>query len=173
MSVKIRASVDGDIAAVTAIYAHHVEHGVASFELAAPDEAKMARRRESALAAGLPYLIAEVDGLVAGFASAGPYRARPAYERTLENTVYVDAALHGRGIGGVLLSALIEACTALGYRQMIAVVGDSDNTASIRLHESHGFERAGLLRSVGFKHGRWLDSVFLQRSLGDGDENLP
>ncbi len=173
MTLTIRSATDDDIVAITAIYGHHVEHGVASFELTAPDEAEMTRRRETVMAADLPYLVAELDGVVAGFATAGPYRARPAYSRSVENTVYVDDAYHGRGIGGALLSALIDACTALGYRQMIAVVGDSANAASIRLHDSHGFRRAGLLQSVGFKHGRWLDSVFLQRALGDGDESPP
>ncbi len=173
MSVKVRNALEDDIAAIHAIYAYHVEHGVASFEITAPDEAEIARRREAVVAAGLPYLVAEIDGVVTGFAAAGPYRSRPAYGHSLENTVYVDAAYHGRGVGGALLSALIDACEALGCRQMIAIIGDSENAPSIRLHESQGFRRAGVLRSVGFKHGRWLDSVILQRALGDGDESPP
>ncbi len=173
MSVKVRNALESDIAAIHAIYAHHVEHGVASFEITAPDEVEIARRRDAVIAAGLPYLVAEIDGVVSGFAAAGPYRARPAYRHSLENTVYVDAAYSGRGIGGVLLAALIDACVALGYRQMIAIIGDSDNAASIRLHESQGFRHTGVLQSVGFKHGRWVDSVILQRALGDGDESLP
>lgn len=173
MTALVRAAVDGDIAAIRAIYADHVEHGVASFELTAPDEAEIARRRDAVIAAGLPYLVADIGGVVAGFAAAAPYRARPAYRHSVENTVYVDAAYHGRGVGGALLSALIDACAKIGCRQMIAIIGDSDNAASIGLHESQGFRRAGLLRSVGFKHGRWLDSVILQRALGDGDESLP
>ncbi len=173
MTVTVRAAVDGDIAAIRAIYADHVEHGVASFELTATDEAEIARRRDAVIKAGLPYLVADIGGVVAGFAAAGPYRARPAYRHSIESTVYVDAACHGRGIGGALLSALIDSCEALGCRQMIAIIGDSENAPSIRLHESQGFRRAGLLQSVGFKHGRWLDSIFLQRALGDGDESLP
>ena len=173
MTVTVRPATLGDMAAVRAIYAHQVEHGVASFELTAPDEAEMTRRFKAVIEAGLPYLVGEINGLVAGFATAGPYRGRPAYGHSIENTVYVDAAYRGRGMGGALLSALIDACGALGYRQMIAIIGDSGNTASIRLHESKGFRRVGTLQSVGFKHGRWLDSVFLQRALGDGDTSLP
>ena len=173
MTLTVREAAGADMAAVRAIYADQVEHGVASFELTAPDEAEMTRRFTAVIEAGLPYLVGDIDGVVAGFATAGPYRNRPAYSHSVENTVYVDAAYRGRGVGGALLSALIEACAARGYRQMIAVIGDSGNTASIRLHESQGFSRIGILQSVGFKHGRWLDSVFLQRPLGDGDTSLP
>ena len=169
----IRDSTAADIGAILAIYAHHVEHGVASFELTPPDVAEMTRRRDAALAAGLPYLVAEVGGAVAGFACAAPYRGRPAYRHTLETTVYVAPASLGRGVGRALLGALIGRCEDLGYRQLIAVIGDSANAPSIKLHEALGFDRAGLLRAVGFKHGRWLDSVILQRGLGDGDTTPP
>ncbi len=169
----IRDSTATDIGAILAIYAHHVEHGVASFELAPPDVAEMARRRDAVLTAGLPYLVAEVGGAVAGFACAGPYRGRPAYRHTLETTVYVAPDWLGHGVGRALLGALIGRCGDLGYRQMIAVIGDSANAPSIKLHEALGFRHAGLLRAVGFKHGRWLDSVILQRGLGDGDRTLP
>ena len=169
----IRDSTAADIEAIRAIYAHHVEHGVASFEQSPPGIAEMARRRDAVLDAGLPYLAAEAGGGLAGFACAGPYRGRPAYRHTLETTVYVAPDSLGRGVGRALLEALIERCENLGYRQLIAVIGDSANAPSIKLHEALGFQRAGLLRAVGFKHGRWLDSVILQRRLGDGDKTLP
>ncbi len=169
----IRDATEADIEAIRVIYAHHVEHGVASFELAAPDAAETARRRDAVLAAGLPYLVAEAGGGVAGFACAGPYRGRPAYRHTLETTVYVAPNSLGRGVGRALLGALIARCEGLGYRQMIAVIGDSANEPSIKLHEALGFQHAGLLRAVGFKQGRWLDSVILQRRLGEGDTTLP
>ncbi len=169
----VRPSRDGDLAAITAIYAHHVRHGLASFEETPPDAAEMARRRDVVLAAGYPYLVVELDGRVVGYAHAGPYRARPAYRHSVENTVYVAPDGMRRGVGRALLEAVIAACAALGFRQMVAVVGDTDNDASIGLHEALGFERVGQLRSIGFKFDRWVDSVILQRALGDGDQTLP
>ena len=169
----IRASRPGDVPALAALYAHHVLNGLASFEIAPPDAGEIARRREEVLARGLPYLVAEAGGVVAGYAYAAPYRSRPAYRYTLEDSVYVDPAAARRGIGRALLDALIEACAALGYRQMIAVIGDSGNAASIGLHAACGFARIGVLPSVGFKHGRWVDSVLMQRALGPGGAVAP
>jgi len=174
MTIAIRPAEISDIAAITRIYAHAVEHGTASFELTPPDETEMARRLNDLTDKGFPYLVAEIDGALAGYAYAGPYRARPAYRHTVENSVYVAHDMHRRGIGRVLLTALIEAAQARGFRQMIAVIGDSTKqAASIGLHETAGFRHVGVLEDVGFKHGRWLDSVLMQRALGDGAKTKP
>jgi len=133
----------------------------------------LARRRAELVARGLPWLVAERDGAVAGYAYAGPYRPRPAYRYTLENSVYVAPQAQRAGLGGALLAALVARCEALGARQMVAVIGDSANLPSIRLHERHGFAHAGVIRSAGFKHGRWVDTVIMQRPLGAGDATLP
>jgi L-amino acid N-acyltransferase YncA len=162
----IRPSADGDMEAMASIYAHHVLHGAASFEIAPPGAGEMGRRRAAVLKHGLPWLAAELDGRVAGYAYAGPYRPRPAYRFTVEDSVYVDPACTGRGIGGLLLSGLIALSEQAGARQMIAVIGDSGNRASIRLHERFGFRHVGVLRAVGFKFGRWVDTVLMQRALG-------
>lgn len=154
--------------AVTAIYAHHVLHGLASFETEPPGATDMRRRRAEVVAKRLPYLVATDDSGVLGYAYANSYRQRAAYANTVENSVYLRADATGRRIGRHLLSALIDACEASGLRQMVAVVGDSANIASIRLHEKLGFRRVGVLTNVGYKHGRWLDSVLLQRELGQG-----
>lgn len=159
--------------AIAAIYAHHVRHGTASFETEPPDIAEMRRRRADILARALPYLAAERDGIVLGYAYAGPYRSRAAYRDTVEDSIYLHPDAIGQGIGRRLLAALIEACAARGFRQMIAVVGDSGTIPSIRLHEAMGFRVVGVLRAVGHKHGRWLDSVLLQRALGPGDAAPP
>lgn len=172
-SPVIRPATPADLPAVRAIYADAVLSGCASFELEPPDAAEMAARYDKILSAGLPWLVAEVDGRVLGYAYAGPYRPRPAYRFTVENSVYVAPDAKGRGLGRRLLDELIAAVAALGYRQMIAVIGDSANAASIALHAAAGFDRAGLLRSVGWKHGRWLDSVLMQRDLGSGDTDPP
>ncbi len=170
---SIRPSQPEDMARISAIYAHHVRHGLASFELDPPEVAEMARRRQDVLDAGLPYLVAELDGAVAGFACAGPYRLRPAYRYTVESTVYVADWAVRRGVGRKLLEALISAYEAVGKRRMVAVIGDSGNDASISLHASVGFSHAGTLKDVGYKHGRWLDAVLMQRGLGAGVETPP
>jgi phosphinothricin acetyltransferase len=169
----VRPSRPGDTAAVRAIYAHHVLHGLASFEEEPPAEAELARRREEVLASGLPWLVAEIGGVVVGYAYAAPYRARPAYRFTVEDSVYVAPGLGGRGVGRALLGRLVGLCEAAGRRQMMAVIGDSANEGSIRLHERLGFRRVGTLDAVGFKHGRWVASVLMQRALGPGGGVLP
>lgn len=171
--LRIRACEAGDIPAITAIYRHAVLNGRASFELEPPDEAEMLRRREPLVTGGYPYLVAEIGGEVVGYAYAGAYRPRPAYRNSVENSVYVIESGQGRGVGRLLLSALIDEAAARGFRQMIAVIGDSANTASIRLHEALGFNPVGVLRSVGWKHEQWLDTVLMQRALGPGDQTSP
>ena len=174
MTIAIRPARSADIPAITRIYAHAVEHGTASFELTPPDEAEMARRLDDLVGKGYPYLIAEDGGIIAGYAYAGPYRTRPAYRPTVENSVYIAPDNHRRGVGRALLAALIEACDACGFRQMIAVIGDSSRqAASIGLHQALGFRHVGVLEDVGFKHGRWLDSVLMQRTLGPGSSTDP
>lgn len=172
-AVQVRASREADLPPVAAIYAHHVLTGLASFETEAPTEAEMRRRRADVLARGLPYFVAERGGEVVGFAYAAPYRERPAYRFTVEDSVYVHPDHVGHGVGVTLLAVLISACERAGCRQMIAVIGDSDNHASIKLHERCGFALAGLLPSSGFKFGRWVDSVLMQRAIGKGDATLP
>jgi phosphinothricin acetyltransferase len=188
--VRVRDARRGDLAGIREIYAHHVRHGLASFEETPPDLAEVTRRFEATLAHGLPYLTAEAqvagsevagpevagpgtEPTLLGYAYAGPYRPRPAYRYSVENSLYVAPSLEGRGIGRVLLEELIRRCTALGFRQMIAVIGDSGHLPSIKFHESLGFTQAGHLHSVGFKFGHWVDSVILQRRLGPGDTTLP
>jgi L-amino acid N-acyltransferase YncA len=171
--LSIGPASNADIPAITRIYAHAVMHGTASFELTAPDEAEMARRMNELVTNGYPYLIAEVDGALAGYAYAGPYRARPAYRFTVEDSVYVAPEAHGRGIGRALLAALVKESEACGFRQMIAVIGDSEQTASIALHAAAGFYVVGTFPHVGFKFGRWLDSVLMQRPLGKGAAAAP
>ena len=139
----------------------------------APSEAEMRRRMETLLAGNFPYIAAEIDGAVAGYAYAGPYRARPAYRFTVENSIYVAPQMHRRGVGRVLLQALIEDSTARGFRLMIAVIGDSAQAASIGIHKALGFEDAGVFRNVGYKFGRWLDTVHMQLPLGDGARTPP
>ena len=172
-AVQVRASREADLASVTAIYAHYVLTGLASFEIEAPGEAEMRRRRADVLALGLPYFVAERGGEIVGFAYAAPFRTRPAYRYTVEDSVYVHGDHLGHGVGATLLAVLIAACERAGCRQMIAVIGDSANQASIKLHERCGFALAGLLPSTGFKFGRWVDSVLMQRALGKGDGTLP
>ncbi len=169
----IRASQDGDLERIAAIYRHHVLHGVASFEEIPPGPDELGRRRAGILARGLPYLVAERAGRVLGYCYAGPYRTRSAYRFTLEDSIYIDPEEVGRGIGRALLALLIERCAALGYRQMVAVIGGSDQWPSIRLHEALGFARTGLLPAVGRKFGGWVDGVLMQRSLGPGAATAP
>src|SRR5262245_15570987 len=171
--LSIRPAIDRDVPHVADIYAHYVVTGLASFEVTPPDAGEIARRRAAVLARGLPFLVAETDDRIVGYAYAAPYRSRPAYCYTLEDSVYVHRDFAGRGIGRRLLDQLVAECAASGYRQIIAVIGDSANRGSIRLHEVCGFKRAGLLPSVVFKFGRWVDSVLMQRPLGPGAETLP
>ncbi len=171
--LRVRDAEPADLAAVQAIYAYHVETGIASFEETPPDRAEMERRWRTVREAGLPFLVAECKGEVIGFACCGPYRPRPGYRFTVEDTIYVAPDRTHRGIGRALLEALIDRCASASVRQMIAVIGDSDNLASIRLHERLGFRVVGVLRNVGFKHGRWVDSVLMQRSIGAGADTLP
>jgi phosphinothricin acetyltransferase len=173
MKLAIRPSTEADISAITAIYAHAVLTGTASFELEAPSSEEMAQRRTALFAGGYPYLVATRDGVLVGYAYAGAYRARPAYRSTVEDSIYVDAAAQGQGIGRALLDALIRDSAVRGFRQMIAVIGDSASTGSIRLHESLGFRKVGTLECVGHKHGRWLDTVLMQRRLGAGSTEPP
>lgn len=169
----VRASTEADMENVLRIYAHEVKHGLSTFEEQPPDLEEMCRRRDDVLALGLPHLVAELDGAIVGYAYAGRYRPRPAYGYTIENSVYVAEGMRGTGTGKMLLSALIEECERGPWRQMIAVIGDAGNAGSIGLHQSLGFRQVGTLRSVGFKLGRWVDTVIMQRSLNDGDDTLP
>ena len=171
-SVSLRPSQDRDLAAITAIYHHHVLHGVASFEEEPPDLDEMGRRRGEILARGLPYLVAEQSGRVLGYCFASLYRTRSAYRFAVEDSIYLDAAEVGRGIGRTLLSELIERCAAQGYRQMVAVIGGSDQWPSIRLHAALGFAEVGVLRAIGFKFGAWVDTVLMERALGEGADTL-
>lgn len=173
MPILIRPSVASDVPRLTAIYAHHVEHGSGSFELVAPDEPEMARRRMGVLDNGLPYWVAEVDGTVMGYAYANLFRPRPAYRFLVENSVYIDHRTPRSGLGRALMAEIIQLCEDKGARQMVAVIGDSANQGSIRLHQSLGFEQVGLIRSSGWKHERWLDTVLMQRALGSGDLTTP
>ena len=172
-STSIRPAAPADIAAVTRIYAEAVRHGTASFELEPPDETEMARRFRSLLEGGYPYLAAEIDGTVVGYAYAGPYRPRPAYRFSVEDSIYIDPSAQRRGIGRALLERLIADATGLGFRQMIAVIGDSSQTPSIELHRALGFRLIGAIENVGFKFDRWLDTVLMQRALGPGATTKP
>ena len=169
----VRASTEADVPRCAEIYAHHVLHGTASFEVDPPDLSEMKRRRAAVLDVGLPHLVAEREGRVLGYAYAGNWRPRPAYKFSVEDSIYIDNDAVGQGVGKALLSALVEQCTALGKRQMVAVIGDSAQTPSIRLHASCGFEMVGTLKNIGFKFGRWLDTVLMQRELGKGSSEPP
>jgi L-amino acid N-acyltransferase YncA len=173
MSPILRPSTDADISAIAAIYAHAVEQGTASFELDPPNEAEMTRRRAAILEAGYPYIVAERGGEILGYAYAGAYRTRPAYRSTVEDSIYIAPSAQGQGIGRALLEALIKECEALDFRLMVAVIGDEDSRGSIALHESLGFELVGVLKGVGYKHGRWLSTVLMQRPLGSGTAEPP
>ena len=169
MTVEVRVSAEADIPAIADIYAHYVRRSLATFEVEPPDAEEMSRRRADVVGRGLPYLVAELEGKVVGYAYAGPYHRRIAYRFSLEDSIYVRDGQRGQGIGRALLAELLARTAALGYRQMIAVIGDSANAGSIALHSSFGFTHVGTLRSVGFKLGRWVDTVFMQRAIGDGD----
>ena len=170
---EVRNATIDDLRTVQSIYAYHVLHGLASFEETPPDPAEIERRFREVSETGLPFLVAELAGTVRGYAYAGRYRARPAYRFSLEDTVYVEPGYEGRGLGGALLAALVARCGELGYRRMVAIIGDSANHASIRLHEGQGFRTCGVIPSIGFKFGRWVDSVLMERPLGPGDSRLP
>jgi phosphinothricin acetyltransferase len=171
--IIIRPAMPADIAAITGIYADAVVNGTASFEIEPPDQAEMTRRQAALLDNGYPYLAAEVEGVVAGYAYAAPYRSRPAYKWSVEDSIYVAPAMHRKGIGGLLLRRLVAESEQRGFRQMIAVIGDSAQIGSIAVHERAGFSHIGTLRSVGFKHGKWLDTVLMQRALGKSDTTTP
>lgn len=172
-AITVRNAVEADVVGVQAIYADHVLHGLATFEEVPPSVDELLARRKTLISAGLPYLVAERDGKVLGYSYASPYRSRPAYRYTLEDSVYVAQGLGGRGIGGALLRGLIERCEAGTWRQMVAIIGDSGNAASIALHRRMGFQLTGTLGAVGFKLGRWVDTVLMQRPLGVGNTTKP
>ena len=167
-ALLLRPSTDADLAAITAIYADSVLIGTGTFEHEPPDAAEMVRRRADVLAKGLPWLVAEADGQVLGYAYAGPFRPRKAYRFCLEDSIYLHREARGRGIGRLLLAELIARCEAAGARQMLAVIGDSANAGSIGVHRRLGFEHTGVLEAAGWKFGRWLDVVLMQRALGTG-----
>jgi L-amino acid N-acyltransferase YncA len=171
--MPIRLAQPSDLAVITAIYDDAVRHGTASFELDPPDQAEMARRYETLRAGGYPYLVAELDGDIVGYAYAGPYRARPAYRWSVEDSIYVAPQAQRRGFGGALLARLVAEAEAGGFRQMLAVIGDSANTGSVDLHRAAGFRLVGTFENVGFKFGRWLDTVLMQRELGRGATAAP
>ena len=171
--MEVRAAAQGEIPAIHAIYAHHVLHGLASFEEVPPDAAELRRRYHEITGKGLPYLVAAEGREILGYGYCSLYRSRSAYRYALEDSVYVREGQQGKGIGSRLLGELVRGCADLGYRQLIAVIGDSGNAPSIGLHERHGFLRVGTLRSTGYKFGRWVDSVLMQRPLGPGDGTPP
>ena len=169
----LRPAAPQDLPAIQSIYAHHVLHGLASFEEEPPPLEEIRRRYDEVIGRGLPYLAAEEAGEVLGYGYCTPYRARTAYRFALEDSIYVKQGCQGKGIGKALLAEMIRRCERLNYRQIIAVIGDSANAASIAVHAGLGFVRAGNLRSTGYKFGRWVDSVLMQRPLGDGDGSRP
>jgi phosphinothricin acetyltransferase len=169
LAIELREAAERDFAAIAAIYAEHVRTGTATFEIEPPDPAEMVRRWREVRSRGLPYLVAVADAQVVGYAYAGPYRPRPAYRFTVEDSIYLRGDACGRGIGRSLLSQLIDDAERAGARQMIAVIGDAANAASIRVHAALGFRQIGVLKSVGNKFSRWLDVVLMQRTLGPGD----
>jgi phosphinothricin acetyltransferase len=173
MPLLIRPARPSDIARIQPIYAHAVTHGTASWEWEAPDEAEMTRRMAALLEGGFPYSVVEEDGAIRGYAYAGPYRPRAAYRWTCEDSIYIAPDAQGRGLGRLLLADLIAVTTSQGFRQMVAIIGDSNSAPSIGLHTAMGFQPAGIIRSCGYKHGRWLDQVLMQRALGPGDATPP
>jgi phosphinothricin acetyltransferase len=172
-NIIIRDANKNDLAAIQYIYAYHVSFGLASFEEVPPDIKEISRRLSTAKEQNLPYLVAEYNGEIQGFSYVSPFRKRIAYRYVVEDSVYVSENILRLGIGSNLLSSLIDRCTVLGFRQMIAVIGDSANKASVGLHAKHGFVQTGSMPAVGFKFGRWVDSIRMQRPLGDGDKTLP
>ncbi|HEX3639344.1 MAG TPA: GNAT family N-acetyltransferase, partial [Paraburkholderia sp.] len=169
----VRDATEADLPAIQAIYAHHVLTGVASFEEIPPSVDDLRTRLASVRSHGLPYMVAEIDGEVAGYCYATPYRPRAAYRNTIEDSIYIGDAYRGRGLGRVLLLALIERCETGPWRQMVAVIADGGSGGSLSLHTQLGFELTGTLKAVGFKHGRWLDTTLMQRRLGAGASSVP
>jgi L-amino acid N-acyltransferase YncA len=173
-TVRVRDSEDADVEAIAHVYGHWVQHGLASFELTPPDANEIRRRRAAILAGGYPHLVATgEDGRVLGYGYAGPYRTRPAYRFACEDSVYVTPGAGRKGIGRRLLETLITRCEAIGLRLMVAIIGDSGNESSIGLHRALGFTQAGVLPSIGWKHGRWVDTVLMVRALGAGASMPP
>jgi phosphinothricin acetyltransferase len=171
--LRIRPSTEADLAEITRIYAHAVRHGTGTFELDVPDEAEMGKRRAAVLANGLPWLIAERAGRTLGYAYANHFRPRRAYRFCLEDSIYLDEGSRGQGVGRVLLAELLAQCEARGARQMLAVIGDSANGGSVGVHRACGFEDVGVFKSAGWKFGRWLDVVLMQKALGEGGATEP
>lgn len=173
-TIPIRNAHEDDLPAITEIYADAVRHGTASYELDPPPLTEMRKRFQALAAGGFPYLVAELDGIVAGYAYAGPFRPRPAYRFVVEDSVYVAPDAKGLGIGRALISRLVEESRRLGFRQMIAVIGDGrPDSPSVKLHEALGFRHSGRLEGSGFKHGRWLDTVFMQLAMNGGATAAP
>lgn len=172
-TLHLRPSQPADIAAIAAIYGHHVLHGTGTFELEVPDESEMARRRDDVIGKGLPWLVAADEQGVVGYAYANHFRPRRAYRFCLEDSIYIAPRAQGRGVGRLLLAELMARCEALGARQMLAVIGDSANAGSIGLHRALGFQDSGVLKASGWKFGRWLDVVLMQKALGPGDAAEP
>ena len=173
MNLQLRAATPADIPHIHRLYAREVREGVATYEYDVPDEAEMARRMDDLLQHDYPYLLAEVDGEFAGYAYASSYRSRAGYRWTVEDTVYVTPEMQGKGIGRTLLARLIAECESMGFRQMVAVIGEPGNGASVVLHEKLGFQIIGIFPGLGRKHGRWLDTVQMQRALGSGNHDAP
>ncbi len=171
--MQVREATPDDVPAMQAVYAHHVLHGLATFEEEPPPVEEMRRRFEDVRSKGLPWLAADFGGMLIGYGYCAPYRTRSAYRFTLEDSIYVRHGSEGRGVGSAILKELVARCEALGYRQLVAVIGDSAHAPSINLHASFGFLRVGTLRSCGFKFGRWVDTVVMQRPLGLGDASRP
>jgi len=172
-TISIRPAAPADFARITAIYAEHVLHGTATFEIEPPGREEMMRRHAAVLDRGLPWLVATADDRVVGYGYADIYRVRPAYRYTVEDSIYLEPAWCGKGIGRRLLESVITQSEKAGFRQMIAVIGDSANTASIAVHRAAGFVHTGVLENVGFKFGRWIDTVIMQRPLGSGAATSP
>ena len=173
MNLQLRTANRTDIPHIHELYAREVRDGVATYEYEVPDEAEMARRMDELLSRGYPYLVAELEGVFVGYAYASSYRGRAGYRWTVEDTVYVKAEAQGKGVGRALLSQLIANCEELGFRQMVAVIGEPGNGASVVLHEKLGFHIIGIFPGLGRKHGRWLDTVQMQRALGSGNNEAP